>query len=121
MTQDELVDLLQAHEWRDVEFKEAQPVECELATAFNEESIRWYRGVYEAKPGNRSYAGLSGVDFLGQMGLLAGHGENRVPTRAAVLRLRSTCERRHSRPSQRLLPLESAAPRQAPRGWSLRQ
>ena len=26
MTQDELVDLLQAHEWRDVEFKESVPV-----------------------------------------------------------------------------------------------
>ena len=64
---------------------DGQPVECELATAFDEESIRWYRGVYEAKPGNRSYAGLSGVDFLGQMGLLTGHGENRMPTRAAVL------------------------------------
>ena len=64
---------------------DGQPVECELATAFDEESIRWYRGVYEAKPGNRSYAGLFGVDFLGQMGLLTGHSENRMPTRAAVL------------------------------------
>lgn len=145
MTQDELIDLLHAHEWRDVEFKEArravpktayetvaafantegghlvfgvresegavepvgvldvdkvqgeflmdaatdrydgQPVECDAATAFDEESVRWYRAVYEAKPGNRSHAGLPDMDFLAQMGLLAGQGDNRKPTRAAVL------------------------------------
>ena len=100
MTQDELVDLLHAHEWRNVEpvgvldvddvdpapeRYDAQPVECDLATAFDEDSIRWYRAFYQAKLGNRSHAGLSDLDFLAQMGLLAGHGDNRMPTRAAVL------------------------------------
>lgn len=64
---------------------DGQPVECDPATAFDEDSIRWYRAVYQAKPGNRSHAGLSDLDFLAQMGLLAGHGDNRMPTRAAVL------------------------------------
>lgn len=64
---------------------DGQPVECDPATAFDEDSIRWYRAVYQAKPGNRSHAGLSDIDFLAQMGLLAGHGDNRMPTRAAVL------------------------------------
>lgn len=64
---------------------DGQPVECDPSTAFDEDSIRWYRAVYQAKPGNRSHAGLSDLDFLAQMGLLAGHGDNRTPTRAAVL------------------------------------
>lgn len=64
---------------------DGQPVECDPATAFDTESVRWYRAVYEAKPGNRSHAGLSDIDFLAQMGLLTGHGDNRTPTRAAVL------------------------------------
>lgn len=64
---------------------DGQPVECDTATAFDEDSIRWYRAVYQAKPGNRSHAGLSDTDFLAQMGLLTGHGDNRMPTRAAVL------------------------------------
>ena len=100
MTQDELVDLLHAHEWRDMEsvgvldvdnmdaaaeHYDAQPVECDLATAFDEDSIRWYRAFYQAKLENWSHAGLSDRDFLAQMGLLAGHGDNRMPTRAAVL------------------------------------
>ncbi len=89
MTRDELVDLVGAHEWRDVEFKEARravPKDAyETVAAFDEESLRWYRAVYEAKPGNRSHAEAADLDFLAEMGLLAEQGERRMPTRAAVL------------------------------------
>ena len=61
------------------------PVETDPAKAFDEESLRWYRAVYEAKPGNRSHAEASDLDFLAEMGLLAEQGERRLPTRAAVL------------------------------------
>ena len=54
-------------------------------TAFDEESLRWYRAVYERRPDNRPYAELTDVDFLGEMGLLRQEGGRRLPTRAAVL------------------------------------
>lgn len=64
---------------------DAQPVDFNLATTFDVESIRWYRALYEDRPGNRSLAPLSDMDFLEQMGLLAEHGGERLATRAAVL------------------------------------
>lgn len=33
---------------------DGQSVAVNLATAFDSDSIRWYRAVYEARPGNRS-------------------------------------------------------------------
>ena len=54
-------------------------------TAFDSESVQWYRAVYEARPGNRSYASLSDVDFLNQMGLLVERDGRRRPSRAAIL------------------------------------
>jgi ATP-dependent DNA helicase RecG len=54
-------------------------------TAFDPESLRWYRGVYEGRPNNKSYADLSDLDFLFQMGLLVERTNTRLPTRAAVL------------------------------------
>ena len=100
MTQDELIELLRKHEWRDVEFEEArrkvscdaaaerpdgQAVDLNPATAFDPDTVRWYRAVYEARPGNRSCAAMSDVDFLAEMGLLVEQGGRRLPTRAAVL------------------------------------
>ena len=64
---------------------DGQPVEFNLNTAFDAESLQWYRAVYEGRPGNRSYASLSDLDFLEQMGLLVERGGDRLATRAAIL------------------------------------
>ena len=64
---------------------DGQALELNLQTAFDAESIKWYRAMYEGRPGNRSYATLSDVDFLEQMGLLVEHAGERLPTRAAIL------------------------------------
>ncbi len=64
---------------------DGQAVDLGLSTAFNPETIRWYRAVYEARPGNRSHASLSDMDFLAEMGLLVEQGGERRPTRAAIL------------------------------------
>ena len=64
---------------------DCQPVDLSLNNCFDEESIRWYRGNYEGRPGNRSYADLSDIDFLAQFGLLIEQGGHRKPSRAAIL------------------------------------
>ena len=64
---------------------DGQAVDFNLDTAFDQDSILWYRSVYESRPGNRSYAALSDVDFLSEMGLLVEQGGDRLPTRAAIL------------------------------------
>lgn len=56
-----------------------------LDEAIDEESLRWYRAVYERRPDNRPYAELSDIDFLNEMGLLRRQGSRRLPTRAAIL------------------------------------
>ena len=66
---------------------DGQAVDFNLSTAFNPDTIRWYRAVYEARPGNRSYASLSDMDFLAELGLLVEQGGERRPTRAAILLL----------------------------------
>ena len=60
-------------------------VERDLETTFDGSSVRWYRETYERRPGNRSHADLSDLDFLDEMGLLAERDNRRMPTRAAVL------------------------------------
>ena len=64
---------------------DSQAVDFNLATAFDDDSIDWYRAVYEARPVNRSYAALSDLDFLNEMGLLVEQAGGRLPTRAAIL------------------------------------
>ena len=64
---------------------DSQPVDSDLDTAFDSESIKWYRAVYEGRPGNRSHASLSDVDFLNEMGLLVERRGQRSPSRAAAL------------------------------------
>lgn len=64
---------------------DGQSLDFALDSAFDEDSLRWYRDVYERKPGNRSHAGLDDADFLGEMGLLIPQGRKRLPTRAAIL------------------------------------
>ena len=64
---------------------DGQALEFALDAAFDEDSLRWYRAVYERRPGNRSYASLDDADFLAEMGLLTHQGGTRFPTRAAIL------------------------------------
>ena len=64
---------------------DGQSVEFNLETAFDVESIKWYRAMYEGRPGNRSYASLSDVGFLEQMGLVVEGADGQLPTRAAIL------------------------------------
>ena len=60
-------------------------IERGLESAFDGNSLRWYRETYEGRPGNRSHADLSDLDFLEEMGLLAERNGRRAPTRAAIL------------------------------------
>ena len=64
---------------------DGQAVDINPGTAFDPDTIRWYRAVYEARPGNRSCASMSDMDFLAEMGLLIEQGGRRHPTRAAIL------------------------------------
>lgn len=64
---------------------DGQAVDFSLDTAFDQDSIRWYRAVYEAQPGNRSYVALADLDFLSELGLLVEHLGGRLPTKAAIL------------------------------------
>ena len=64
---------------------DSQPVDFDQGTAFDAEDIKWYRAVYEGRPGNRSYATLSDIAFLNEMGLLVERHGQRSPSRAAIL------------------------------------
>ena len=61
------------------------PVELDPGSAFDSDSIRWYRNSYEMRPGNRSNATLTDVQFLGEMGLLVERNGRQMPSRAAIL------------------------------------
>ncbi|MBT3379342.1 MAG: AAA family ATPase [Lentisphaerae bacterium] len=60
-------------------------VDCDLQNCFDDTAIAWYRNVYERKPGNRSYADKSDIDFLFELGLLRDTQGGRKPSRAAIL------------------------------------
>lgn len=60
-------------------------VDLDMSTAFDPESIKWYRAIYEGRPGNRSYATLSDLEFLSEMGWLVEEHGQRQPSRAAIL------------------------------------
>ena len=64
---------------------DSRVIERDPDTAFDSDSVRWYRNTYERRPGNRSHADLSDLDFLDEMGLLVERDGRRMPTRAAVL------------------------------------
>ena len=64
---------------------DSRAIERDPETAFDGACVRWYRETYERRPGNRSRADLSDLDFLDEMGLLAERDGRRIPTRAAVL------------------------------------
>lgn len=63
---------------------DSQPVGLNPNSAFDTESIEWYRAVYERRPGSRSYATLSDMDFLKEMGLLIEEYSQVSPSRAAI-------------------------------------
>ena len=60
-------------------------IERNPETTFDSHSVKWYREIYERRPGNRSHADLSDLEFLEEMGLLVERDGRRTPTRAAVL------------------------------------
>ena len=64
---------------------DGQAVERAPDTAFDHDSIRWYRTTYEAQPGNRTRAGLSDLEFLDEMGFLVEREGTKIPNRAAIL------------------------------------
>ena len=64
---------------------DGQGVDLNPSTAFDPDTIRWYRAVYEARPGNRSCATMSDTEFLAEMGLLVEQAGRQRPTRAAIL------------------------------------
>ena len=64
---------------------DGQAVDFNVDTAFDADSIRWYRDAYEKRIENKSYEELSDLDFLSEMGLLVEQGSSRLPTRAAIL------------------------------------
>jgi len=64
---------------------DSQAADMDLDSAFDDESVRWYRGSYEGRPGNRSCEEMSDLDFLSEMGLVIEQDGRRKPTRAAVL------------------------------------
>ena len=64
---------------------DSQSVGLDLGTALDLESIKWYRGIYEGRSGNRSYVKLSDADFLNEMGLLVEQPGQVSPSRAAIL------------------------------------
>lgn len=43
---------------------DGQTVDIDLESCFDASTISWYRGVYESKPGSRSYADKTNVEFL---------------------------------------------------------
>ena len=58
---------------------DGHPVDCDPSTAFDADSVRWYRFVYEGTPGNRSYGELSDTHFLAEMGLLVNRRNDTPP------------------------------------------
>ena len=68
-----------------VERYDGQSVDFNLDTAFDSDSIKWYRTVYEGRSGSRYYATLSDTDFLNEMGLLVEEHGQVSPSSAAIL------------------------------------
>lgn len=64
---------------------DGQALDFPLDDAFDRDSLRWYRAVYEGRAGNQSCAGLEDPDFLSEMGLLIEQAGVRMPSRAAIL------------------------------------
>lgn len=59
-------------------------VDFDLNSAFDSESIKWYRAVYEGRQENRSHATLTDTEFLNEIGLLVEQHGQLSPSRASV-------------------------------------
>ena len=66
-------------------------IERNPETSFDSHSVKWYREIYERRPGNRSHADLSDLEFLEEMGLLVERDGRRTPTRASRPVVRMQC------------------------------
>ena len=64
---------------------DGQALDFALDTAFDEDSLHWYRARHEERRARRSHAELSDRDFLAEMGLLVETKGHLLPTRAAIL------------------------------------
>ena len=60
-------------------------VEFNLQTCFDPTSVSWYRNIYEQKPGNRSYADKTDIEFLSELGLIRETPQGLKASRAAIL------------------------------------
>ena len=64
---------------------DGQIVEFDMQACFDSASISWYRNVYERKPGNRSYAEKTDIEFLFELGLIKETPHGWKASRAAIL------------------------------------
>jgi len=64
---------------------DGQAVDCKVDTCFDSNALKWYRRMYEDRPGNKSYKDLPDADFLFEIGLLVECSGIWLPTRAAIL------------------------------------
>ena len=64
---------------------DCQGIDLDPTTAFDTESLSWYRRNYETRGSNPSYADLSNMDFLSELGLMVEQSGIMLPTRAAIL------------------------------------
>jgi len=64
---------------------DCQPVDANIDTCFDEDSIKWFRYRYDNKGGNRALEHLSNHDFLAELGLIIEQKNQRLPTLAAIV------------------------------------
>jgi ATP-dependent DNA helicase RecG len=64
---------------------DGQAVDCKVDTCFDVKALKWYRRMYEDRPGNKSYKDLSDADFLFEIGLLVECSGIWLPTRASII------------------------------------
>lgn len=64
---------------------DGRSVDLDINTAFDPESLKWYRTAYENRKENRSYATFSDLDFLAEMELLVERRGKQLPSSAAIL------------------------------------
>lgn len=64
---------------------DGQAVDFKVDTCFDSNALKWYRRMYEDRPGNKSYKDLPDADFLFEIGLLVECSGIWLPTRAAII------------------------------------
>lgn len=61
-----------------------QLLELDVEQCFSENTIKWYRKVFESRH-NQKYYDLKDLEFLDELGLIRENGDELLPTKAAVL------------------------------------